>query len=320
MNKIFLVVATCMLLAIWFFYPKSTHNKLATIGLLLPMQHAALDEIARGFTAEIENLMGAHTIKIETHNALGDINLQKSALNKLINDHAEIIVPITTGTTQMAINLAPKSQAIVFLAANIAPDSLAAHTKPGLMGIIDEIDVKKQLAFIKTVMPELKKMTLIFSSSDKMPDDAENFSKAASEQHISVQKLMIQHLSELYTVASRINKDSQALLILKDNLVASGIEALVQQARLLKIPLITSDEGTNKKGSAFALGVIESDIGRQGARLAAAFLKKQEIKNPIEYLEKLIVFINSKACESQGVELEKIIKAAAFYNYEVIKQ
>ena len=46
----------------------------------------------------------------------------------------------------------------------------------------------------------------------------------------------------------------------------------MQQANERKIPLITSDEGSNKNGGAFAIGVIEADIGRQGAKMAAELL------------------------------------------------
>jgi putative ABC transport system substrate-binding protein len=320
MNKIFLVVACCALLLIWYFYPKnSPQEQKAIIGLVVPMEHAALDDIVRGFASELERLMGSNIV-IEVQNALGDLNLQKSVINKYLSARVSLLVPVATGTTQMAINLASQEQPILFLAANISPDSQAAHAKPGLMGIIDEISPRKQLDFIRAVMPAIKKITLIFSSSDKMPDDAKIFSQAAELENINVQNLMIQNLAELYTVSAHIDENSQAIVILKDNLIASGIEALVQQANKRKIPLISSDQGTNAKGGAFALGVIESDIGRQGAQLAAAFLNQTEITKPIEYLSKISVFINTKACEVQGIDTNIIIKAAAMQHYEVIKK
>ena len=320
MNKIFWLLLACALFALWFFYPKATQEEHIKIGIVVPLQHAALEDITNGFKKEIVQLLGDQKVSIQVQNALGDINLQKSAINKFINDKVNLLVPVATGTTQMAINLAPPNQALLFLAANVAPGSHAALAKPGLMGVVDEIAPTRQLKFIRAALPDLKKLTLIYSSNDKMPDDAAIFSEACKEENLSVQQLMIQNLTELYTVASRIQSDSQAIIILKDNMVASGIEALIQQAEKLKIPLITSDEGTNTKGGAFALGVVEADIGRQGARMAAEYILKKSISKPIEYLDKISVFINLKACEKQGVNVDDIIKAADEQKYEVIKR
>lgn len=321
MNKIFWLLLAALLFALWFFYPqKNTQEEHIKIGIVVPLQHAALEDITNGFKQEILSILGEQKVSIHVQNALGDINLQKSALNKFINDKVNLLVTVATGTTQMAINLASKEQAILFLAANVAPGSKTALARPGLMGVVDEIAPIKQLKFIRAALPDLKKVTVIYSSSDKMPDDAALFSEACKQEGLHVQQLMIQNLSELYTVASRIEQDSEAIIILKDNMVASGIEALIQQAEKLKIPLITSDEGTNAKGGAFALGVVEADVGRQGARIAADYFAKKNISKPIEYLDKISVFINLKACEKQGVNPDNIIKAALEQNYEVIKR
>lgn len=320
MNKIFLLVACVALLAIWYFYPKAPTESVLRVGMVLPMQHAALDDIVKGFQSELTTKMGATRVKIDVQNALGDINLQKSAINKFLNDHVDLLVPVATGTTQMAINLSSKDQPILFLAANIPPDSPSALQKPGLMGVIDEIAIETQIKYIRAALPTLKKIAIIYSSNDKIPGDAANFIKASEKEGITVQELMIQNLSELYTVAGRVHRDAEAIFILKDNLVASGIQALVQQANSLKIPLITSDEGTNTQGGAFAVGVVEADIGRQGGEMAASYLHKTLEAPLIRYLDKISLFINSESSEKQGLDIEALIKAAAALNLEVIKR
>jgi ABC-type uncharacterized transport system substrate-binding protein len=319
MNKIIGAFLFIIIITLLFFYNKRGVEDAMKIGIVVPVKHAALDDIVFGFKDELQKLMPEQKFIFDEHNALGDINLQKSAFNKLLNTPVDLVVPVATSTAQMAINLFPKTKALLFLAANISPES-AAKLRPDLMGVIDEISIKSQLSFIKAAMPELKKLTLIYSSSDKVFDDVVLFTHAAEEAGLIVQKLMIQNLPELYTIASLIDAQAQALFILKDNLVASGIEALVQQADKRRIPLITSDEGTIKKGGTFALGVVESDIGRQGARIAADFLRNKENAQHIEYLDKISVFINSQACIKYGVDIEALTKAATLFNYEVIKQ
>lgn len=315
----FLIIASLMLVAIWSFYPKKNNDNTIRIGIVLPIQHVALDDIVRGFTEGLHAAIKDKTISIDVQNALGDINLQKSSINNFLNDRVDLLVPVATGVTHMAINLSPKDQPVLFLAADIPPDSEMARSRPGLMGVIDELGVVKQVNFIHAALPEAKKIAIIYSSNDKFPKEAQIFFDAAKTLGIVVQKLMIQNLAELYTVAGRIASDTDAIFILKDNVVASGIVALVQQANKLKIPLVTSDEGTNALGGAFALGVTEANIGRQGAKMAASYLVERTDPG-IQYLDDIQVFINSKACFEQNVDIEALLKASANLHYVVNKR
>lgn len=320
MNKIFILLgALAVVVAAIAFFPKGKREGDIRVGIVVPLQHAALDDIVKGFSEDLTAALPQKHIVIDVQNALGDINLQKAAINKFINEHVDLLVPVATGTTQMTLNLSPAEQPILFLAADIPPQSEIAIKKPGLMGVIDELGVEKQLNFIHAALPALKKLALIYSANDRIPRDADLLVKEANALNISVQKLMIQNLSELYTVAQRIENDAEAIFILKDNMVASGIKALLQQAERLKIPLVTSDEGTINLGGAFALGVIEADIGRQGAKIAATFFGTQT-KPPIEYLTEISVFINEQACAKQNVVVSDVISAAEKYNYRVSKR
>jgi len=317
---IFILIAGILMALIAIFYPKSK-SAAYNIGIVLPIAHVALDDIVSGFQSELLKEMGGEKVNIEVQNALGDINLQKSAINKFINQHVDLLVPVTTSTTQMAINLAPKDINILFLAADISKDSAIAEQNPKLMGVNDEISIELQAQFIHKAMPELKKIALVYSASDKFFTGAEIFIKAALKEGISVQKLMVQNVSELYTVSKRIENDVGAIFMLKDSIVASGIATLVQQADERRIPLITSDEGTNKSGGAFALGVIEKDIGRQGGVMAAPFLKDKKIAGArIENVSRILVFVNNEACARQGLDPAQVLRAASEMKLEVFKE
>lgn len=319
MKKIITVALIAILIMIMvYLVPRPNKNELR-IGLVLPAQHVALDAIVQGFKEELSLNLKGQAIHFEVQNALGDLNLQKSAINKFIAGKVDLLIPIGKGATQMALHNAPKELPILFLAAFLPPDRPEVKQKPGLMGIIDEIPVSLQLKFMKLVLPELKKMAVVYVSSDKIFDDVNELAKETSALNISLQKLMVQNISELYTISSRIEPDNQAIIILKDVLVASGINALIQQADSLKIPLITSDEGTIKHGGAFAVGVTEIDIGRQGAQIAAAFFHKSTISEPIQYLKKISVFVNKEACQKQGLNLSKLEQAAHSLNLSVVE-
>jgi len=321
MNRIIIafVTLTVMVSFSLLLFKSEPAQKVLHVGIVLPIQHAALDDIVAGFKEELKAKMGDAEVEIQVQNALGDANLQRSMIAKFLNDKVDLLVPVATGTTQMTVQMANKEQPVLFLAANIRPNSDATTRRPDLMGIVDEIPLAVQFEFLKKAIPGLTKISLVYSASDKMLDDVKQFEALAGKNGISLQRLMIQNLSDLYTISRRIEGDSQGIFILKDNLVASGINTLVQQAGSLKIPLITSDEGTVRNGAAIAIGVIEADIGRQGARLAAKFLKQEETTQSIETLDTIKVFVNSKACLAQGVDKERALEAAVSTHLPVVE-
>lgn len=320
MKKLRLLVISCICLifhlpAFGQEPPKSAPEK--TVGIVLPMEHAALKAIVDGFEETVRNNYPGK-VNFELQNAEHDLNVQRSILQKFINQKVDLIVPVGTVTAQMAISMV-KNQPIVALAAMI-PD--AARNKNDLSshftGVRDEIDSAKQLQFIHNLLPNLKKMTLIYSADDKVIPEVNATTAAAKQYGIVIQPLMIQNLSDLYGMGQRIDKDSQAIFVLKDNLVVSGINTLVYQAKNRHIPLITSDEGTVSSGAATALGVEEKQIGIEGGELAVKVLNGQPISElPIQEMKTLIVFINTKAAAEQGLDIDQIKDVANQQNYNV---
>lgn len=320
-KPLFYILLAGVLLALVAVFFRTKQPQGLKVGVVLPIAHNALDEIVNGFKQELYKNFSSDEITVEVQNALGDINLQKSAINKFVNDHVDLLVPITTGTSQMAINLAPETIKLLFLAAEIPGILELALEKPNITGVNDEISIPLRAQFIHNVMPDLRKIAVVFSASDKNFDEVDAFIKAMAPFDVKIQKLMVQTLSDLYTVSKRIDQDVGAIFILKDSTVASGINTLVAQADHLRIPLISSDQATNESGGAFALGVIESDIGRQGASMAISLLKDQRMpEERIQNIKRYLVFINDAACQRQNIEKSTILQAASKMQLEVFKE
>lgn len=288
-----------------------------TIGIVLPLDHVALQAIVEGFKESVTaNYPGK--VRFEVENAQHDLNIQRAIIQKFINQKVDLIVPVATSTTQMTISMV-HTQPILGLAAMISD---SARDQNGLAdrltGVRDEIDSAKQIAFIHAILPTAKKITLIHSADDKIIPEVKATIAAAKQNGITVQPLMIQNLSDLYAVSQRVDKDSQAVFILKDNLVASGVNTLVFNANKKRLPLITSDEGTVNSGAAVALGVEEKQIGIDGGKLAAKILQGQPINQlPIQSLSQLLIFVNDKTIDKQGLDIAAIKKYAAENHYEV---
>ena len=290
-NLILLILLPFMVAVSAFQANAKPSTKPVTVGIVAPVAIPAMTEIINGFKQELKSLYHGQ-IHFIVANAQGDINIQRSILQQFKAKQVDLVVPVGTATAQMA-NALNTSQPIVALAAEFTSAKRAHFRNKNITNILDEVDVGKQLKFIHTAFPKLKKMTLIYSPNDHIFPQVKEAKKLAKQYGIAIQALMIQGLPQLYTVSKQIAPDSQAIFILKDELVVSGINTLVKQAAQRKLLLIASDDGSVKSGADFAVGVSERLIGVGGAKLAAEVLNGKPVADiPVKVMTRYHVYVS----------------------------
>ncbi len=279
-----------------------------TAAIILPMEHAALSQITQGLKEELEQKMGKSVV-LKIKNAQGDSTIQRAIIEQLVREQCNLLIPVGTSASQMTLSLAPK-QKILCLAADAT--LLQVNQKFQATSLSDELNIMDPLSFLHMAFPDIHKITLLYSSSEKVAKEIPLVCQIAQTFGIQVQRLMVQNMGELYTISQGISSDSQAIFILKDHLIVSGIQTIVQQAQIRKIPVMTSDEGSVIEGASFAIGVKEASIGHQGALLAKAILEgappqsiaPQTIQGPFP------LFINRAACKKQGIDSQALYEKA----------
>lgn len=289
----------------------------AKIAIVAPMQHNAMDAIASGVKEVVKNYSKGN-IEVSCYNAHGDLNIQKAIFQQLNSSDVNVIMPIGTSTMQMCLQTF-KEKPVVGLAANFNSEDQKKLSSQNATCILDELPLSQHLELMKYIIPNLQKITLIHSPSEKIYPELKNLKILSKKNNIEVQYLLAQQMSDLFTIATAIDFDSQAIFVLKDHLVVSTIAAIVQEAEKRHIPVITSDEGSILAGAAFALGISETDIGKQGARYALSILNgipANEI--PIINQDSLKILANEKRCLHQGVSIESLHKAAKALSFEYV--
>ncbi len=292
-------------------------KKTPTVGIILPMDHVALREIVEGLKQSLSQDL-SYPVTIKVQNAQGDLNLQHSIIQQLINEKVDVLIPVGTAATQMTISMA-HNQPIVSLAALYTEQDKETDKKSNITRVLDEIGPEKPLNLMKETFSGLKKISLIYSNTEKVFPDVETLTAYALSKGIQLQKIMIQSLPDLYTVSHRIDEDSGVIFILKDHLIVSGIQTVVQQAQKRKIPVVSCDEGSVQEGAAFSLGVKEKSIGIAGGEVVAKVLNGTPARDIlVSEITKLSVFYNPQACEAQGVDLMRLKQVANDHQYELV--
>jgi putative tryptophan/tyrosine transport system substrate-binding protein len=299
-----------------FYLPANEPDK-KLIGIIMPMQHQALDDIAKGFQEELATLANTQDYTVKVVNAQGDLSLQMALIKNLKSSHCAIFVPIGTATTQMTLQMV-KEGSIVSLAAKLPKGVQQQENVTAITGVLDELSLDDQLGFLTALLPKLKKFAVVHSGSEKIHEELQQLKEYAKQHALTVQILMAQTMTDLATSAQSIDDDAQAIFVLKDHLIVSGITLLIKQAQVRKIPLVASDEGSVKSGAALALGVQESSIGRDGARLVSRIFNGASPKEiPISAVKDVQVFINFKACSEQGINPARVKQAADSLHYGI---
>jgi putative ABC transport system substrate-binding protein len=298
-KNLILVLSLVMLLYLFLQFPKQ--HKKTSIGVIVPVEHRALQEIVEGLTETLKKEM-TQPYQLKVLNAQGDLTLQKSMILQLAKE-CDVIAAIGTATSQMATHLA--SSCRILSLASSYPDGRSVT-------ISDEISPELSIRFFKRAFPGIQKMTLLYSSLEKVALDVPTVVEAAKRYGIEVERIMVHHLSELYSIKDTISRDSQAIFILKDHLIVSGIQTVLKLAQHRKMIVMTSDEGSVKEGACFAIGVKEKDIGQKGAQKIRTILEGSLGYHPaFETMESNVrFFIHPTACIESKIDIDALRKRA----------
>jgi putative tryptophan/tyrosine transport system substrate-binding protein len=265
------------------------------IGIVVPIEHEAMDRMVAGFRQEVEKEFGGK-VAIDVQNAQGDESIQHAIIGKFTRQKYDLIVPIGTDVSMMVLHQAKMSPVLCL---DIAAD--AGLSAPNATGLY-EADIMPSIDFLFLLYPNLHKMTIVYSPSPKIMGQVERVKQLVGARGGKVQPIMIQTLPDLYSVSSAVDRDSELIFILKDHVVASGAAVLARVAERLSIPFITSDEGSVAMGATLAIGNSEEQIGVSGGELAIEILNGRPISElPMRSVEGQIVFVNRDAVPRQQV-------------------
>ncbi|MCX7120950.1 MAG: ABC transporter substrate-binding protein [Gammaproteobacteria bacterium] len=316
MKKTLKIITFCALTVVSATSMATTSVKPVTIGILVPVQLPAMTQIVNGFetTMNKESKVPVHYL---VKNAQGDANIQRAILQEFNSANVNLVAPIGTDAAQMTIAMV-RDKPIVAIAADHLKEQALKANNLNVTGVNSRVAPSDRMGFIHDALPNLKKLTLIYSSDSRIYTQVKQFEVVAKKDHIQVQKLMVSQLSDLYSISKNIAADSQAIFILKDELIVSGINTLVQQAEQKKIPIIASDDGSVSKGAAFALGVSEYQSGAVAAKVALQVLKgKKASAMPVHMMKHYFVFINPVAAKAQNIDSNAVKAAAKKAGYAV---
>jgi len=282
----------------------SQAEKKKRIAILTPASHVSLEKVEKGFIETLEK--GSLVYEFVTYNAQGNKTLLRSEVEEISKSNFDLLLTIGTSTTQIATEVFLKkgiATPIVFTAVNMTED----FSGNNVTGVKEILKLSEEINAFISLKPNLSKLLLVYNPAEPgLKKDHEEISDILKDKNISLQVVEVFQTNEIKSKVSPFMDGMDALLILRDNTVVSGVEILSKLCNEKQILLMASDLNSPDRGAAFGFGVYEYNFGVEAALKAILILEKginpKEI--PVTPVSNFQLHINKKAAAKQGFRVQ----------------
>lgn len=294
----------------------STDTPKLRIGVVQLSDHAVLNMTREGFTSEMKNLgyQNGNNVALYLENASGDMATLNSILDKFVNDKVDMIVPISTGSTQAAINKIKNRPVVFATVANpfiIGAGRSETDHLPNVTGVYGAVPMDKMIELTQAILPGNIRVGCIWDPSQV--NSAFNVkalqAEIARHPEITFVGVTVTGSSEVQQAAqSLVHKGINAFVLVTDNIVFSALESVIQEADARKIPVILSDVERLSDGALAACGYDYTQSGIQAARLVDRIIRGENPADiPFERYSKLTIGLNTDVARKLGIHLPQTL-------------
>jgi putative ABC transport system substrate-binding protein len=277
------------------------------IGIIKSVDHPALDITAEGIISEVKK----SNIDIIYESAQGDNSLAQQIIQKFIQKKVDVIVTIGTTVAQVA---AQKTKTIPIVFASVT-DPIASGIvknleKPdgnvtGVSNFASDITAK-QFEFYKKLLPNLKKIGVVYNSGESNSSVLlEKIKIEAEKNGVEVKEIVIQSTNDAILAVKSIIGSIDALLVDNDNTALSAIKGIVDVASKASVPVLSSDIDTVAVGVLAAVGPDQYKLGERAGEFIVKIVKNSTpvAEIPVVFASDLEYLVNREVADKLQVTI-----------------
>lgn len=286
-------------------------QEIPTVGILQYVSHPALDDIYKGMVDALakEGFKDGETVRLVFQNGQADQSKLTSMSQHLINEKSDVLVGIATPAAQALANQTQTTP--IILGAISDPQSaglVTSNEHPGgnVTGVSDQAPVKAQMELVKQLLPEKKKMGILYSSAeDNSAYQVKKISEEASRSGYEVRKYPVPSTNEISQMMQVMAREVDFVYVPTDNTMANAMQTIVDVANQHHIPVIPSVDTMVEQGGLATVGINQYELGVQTGKMVADVLtgKSQPATTPIYTFETGDIIINKKQADNFGITL-----------------
>lgn len=295
-------------------------DKVYKIGVAQYADHPSLDNCREGFMLglEEEGLVQGENLEITNKSAQADDAMNTQIAQSFVNSDMDLVCGIATPTAMALYNACyEKKIPVIFnavsdpVAANLAKSKTEAM--PGITGVSDELPVTEQLKLIRAMLPEAKKIGIIYTTSEaNSVSTIEKYKEQAGEYGFEIVSRGVSNAAEIPQAADVILGEVDCITNLTDNTVVDNLPVVIEKANAAKIPIFGSEEEQVGNGCIASAGIDYIELGKIAGKMAARVLKGEDVANmPYETITESRITINENVASALGIDIPSEIASTA---------
>ena len=184
-----------------------------------------------------------------------------------------------------------------------------------ITGSSDVLPVEEQLKMIREMMPEAKKIGILYTTSEANScSTIEEYKELADKYDFEIVDTGINTSADIEIAASDLVSKVDCLCNLTDNTVVNALQTVLDKANGAKIPVFGSEIEQVKSGCVASMGIDYYQLGIKTGKMAAKILKGEEKASDTPFItaSKAELYVNTAAADKIGMTLDAdYIKDAA---------
>ena len=291
-----------------------------TVGIGQFAQHGSLDNCYQGFVEGLAEagLVEGENLKIDLQNAQADMGIAQQIAAQFASAKVDMMVGIATPMAQACYNAAAGAIPTIFTAVTdpvaagfASADGVAAGE---VTGTSDALPIKAQLETIRAMLPEAKKIGILYTTSEVNSISAiEIYKSMAGDYGFEIVESGISTTADIPLALDALLSKVDCLTNLTDNTVVSALALVLDKANAAGKPVFGSEIEQVKLGCVAAEGLDYIALGRQTGLMAAKVLKGEAKASeiPYEIITEPGLYVNTEALAKFGIVLSDELKARA---------
>lgn len=299
-----------------------------TIGIGQFAEHGSLDNCREGFLQGLaeEGIVEGKNLTVLYENAQADGGTASQIVDNFLAKKVDMICAIATPMAQSAYSAAKKVDVPVIYTAVTDPILAELANADGtpvgeITGTSDKLPVEKQLDMIRTMLPDAKKIGIMYSTSEINSISAiEEYKAAAPKYGFEIVESGISSTADIPLAADNLLGKVDCISNLTDNTVVSSLPLILNKAGKKQIPVFGSEIEQVRIGCLATVGLDYVSLGAQTGKLAAQVLKGEKKASEInfEIIEEAAFYGNNKVAEDLGIAIPESLKNTAAEMFDEI--
>lgn len=298
------------------------------IGISQFAEHGSLDNCREGFLQGLAEagIVEGQNLTVLYDNSQADMSMASTIADSFVSQKVNLICGIATPSAMSAYNSCMNTDIPVIYTAVSDPVASGLAKEDGssvgnITGTSDYLAVTEQLEMIRKIMPDAKKIGIIYTTSETNSiSTVAEYEKYAADYGFEIVSTGINQISEVELAAKDMVTKVDCITNLTDNTVVSALQTVIAAANDAGIPVFGSEVEQVKAGCVASMGLEYVELGKQTGAMAAKVLKGEAKASELnfEVISEASLYVNTAAAAKINLTLDEDFVNGAYQKFDEI--